>query len=79
MSAPLLDGSVGQLLLLAHHWRSGGLPEAPQLLLLKGRGARRARRRALRGPARDRRGDGAVLQPSCEAAVTTEGTEVDFT
>lgn len=48
VSASLLDGSVGQLLLLAHHWHFGGLAEAPELYL-KGRGVDWAGRGAFRG------------------------------
>lgn len=68
----LSDGSVGQLLLLAHHRGSGGRSEASELGIEGDRRrVRRAGRRAFRGSRGDGCRDGAIFQPACAAAVRT--------
>lgn len=72
------DGSVGQLLLLAHHRGGGDLSEASEHQVEDGRrSVRRAFRRDFRRSGGDALRDGAFFQPSCDAAVRMGATD-DF-
>lgn len=73
---PPSDGSVGQLLLLAHHRGSGDLSEASGHAVEDGCGrVWRAFRRAFRRSGGDSRRDGAFFQPSCQPAVRMGATD----
>ena len=65
--SPPSDGSVGQLLLLAHHRHAGDLTAVSDLRVQAA--GWRAGGEAFRRPERDGRRDGALLQPSRRAAV----------